>query len=250
MNKPRIVITNQDAKLVLSAYRPSGADARDPFVEEALEQTKRDPELWEWFVKQLAFDDVIVSRLRTIEPPAGLHSEILAGLRAIRVPRRPVGPWLAVAAALLVAVMVLSYNEFFEPLRLDRLDAFCSDCLAQFNPAVQFDLESPDLRQTQEFIRTRQAPAAPVITGSVATMPTAGCKTFRWSGRWVSLTCFKLPSGQLLHLFVVDESAFGSRPIPTEFLEIGQWHVKFQEENGVVMMWASRASMNEIKKYL
>jgi hypothetical protein len=40
------------------------------------------------------------------------------------------------------------------------------------------------------------------------------------------------------------------RPIPTEFLEIGQWHVKFQEENGIVMMWASRASMNEIQKYL
>ena len=102
MNKPRIVITNRDAKLVLSAYRASGADARDPFFEEALEQTKRDPELREWFVKQRAFDDVIVSKLRTIEPAAGLHSEILAGLRAIRVPRRPVGPWLAVAAALLV----------------------------------------------------------------------------------------------------------------------------------------------------
>jgi hypothetical protein len=95
MNKPRIVITNQDAKLVLSAYRPSGSDARDPFFEEALEQTKRDPELREWFVKERAFDDFIVSKLRTIEPSAGLHSEILARLRAIRAPRRPVGPWLA-----------------------------------------------------------------------------------------------------------------------------------------------------------
>jgi hypothetical protein len=127
------VITNQDVKLVLSAYRPNGADARDAFFEEALEQAKRDPELMEWFVKQRVFDDVIFSKLRTIEPPAGLNLEILAGLRTIGEPRRAVGHWLAVAAALLVAMMVLSYNGFFEPLKLDRLDEFCSDCLVQFN---------------------------------------------------------------------------------------------------------------------
>ena len=44
----------------------------------------------------------------TIEPPAGLNLEILAGLRAIGEPRRVIGPWLAVAATLLVAMMVLS----------------------------------------------------------------------------------------------------------------------------------------------
>jgi hypothetical protein len=244
------VITNQDVKLVLSAYRPNGADARDAFFEEALEQAKRDPELMEWFVKQRVFDDVIFSKLRTIEPPAGLNLEILAGLRTIGEPRRAVGHWLAVAAALLVAMMVLSYNGFFEPLKLDRLDEFCSDCLVQFNATVQLDLESPDFPQTQEFIRARQAPTAPAIPVSVAKMPTAGCKTFRWNGRWVSLTCFKLPNGESLHLFVIDEKAFGSRSIPTDFREIGRWHVKFQEENGIVMMWASRASMNEIKTYL
>jgi hypothetical protein len=43
---------------------------------------------------------------------------------------------LAVAAALLVALRVLSCSAFFEQLKLDRLDAFCSDCLAQFNSAV------------------------------------------------------------------------------------------------------------------
>ena len=99
-------MTNQDAKLVLSAYRPNGADARDPFFEQALQQAKRDPELMEWFEKQRAFDRVIVAKLRTIEPPAGLNSQILAGLRAVRVPRHSVSPWVAVAGALLVAMMV------------------------------------------------------------------------------------------------------------------------------------------------
>jgi hypothetical protein len=104
-NNRRIVNTNQDVKLVLSSYRPNGADARDAFFEEALEQAKRDPELMEWFVKQRVFDDVIVSKLRTIEPPAGLNLEILAGLWAIGEPRRAVGHWLAVAAALFVVMI-------------------------------------------------------------------------------------------------------------------------------------------------
>ena len=29
--------------------------------------------------------------------------------------------------------------------------------------------------------------------------------------------------------------AFGSRSIPTDFRESGQWHVEFHEENGVVI---------------
>jgi len=79
LRKHRISMTNQDAKLVLSAYRPNGADARDPFFEQALQQAKLDPELMEWFQKQRAFDRVIVAKLRTIEPPAGLNSQILQG---------------------------------------------------------------------------------------------------------------------------------------------------------------------------
>ena len=249
-NKPRILMTNQDAKLVLSAYRPDGADARDSLFEQALQQAKRDPELIEWFVRERAFDGAIVAKIHTIEPPAGLNSQILAALRAIPVPRRSVSPWFAVAAVLLVAMMVLTYNRFFEPSKPDRLDQFCSDCLVQFNSPVQFDLESPDLRETQKFIRTRQAPTATAIPDSVATMPTAGCKIFRWKGQLVSVTCFKLPSGESLHLFVIDEKAFDRRPIPTDFREIGRWHVKFQEESGKVILWASRASMDEFKRYL
>jgi hypothetical protein len=146
--------------------------------------------------------------------------------------------------------MVLTYSRFFEPSELDRLDQFCSDCLVHLNSPVQFDLESPDLRETEKFIRTRQVPTATAIPDSVATMPTAGCKIFRWKGQWVSLTYFKLPSGQLLYLFVVDENAFGSQPIPTDFREIGRWHVKFQKESGKVILWASRASTDEVKTYL
>jgi hypothetical protein len=77
-----------------------------------------------------------------------------------------------------------------------------------------------------------------------------GLQNLSLEGQWVSVTCFKLPSGESLHLFVIDEKAFDRRPIPTDFRKIGRWHVKFQEESGKVILWASRASMDEFKRYL
>jgi hypothetical protein len=44
-----------NAKLLLSAYRPNGADAQDPVFKEALELTQRDPELARWFRGRAGF---------------------------------------------------------------------------------------------------------------------------------------------------------------------------------------------------
>jgi hypothetical protein len=84
-------MSNYDAKLVLSAYRSGDADAEDSFFKKAVKQAKRDPELMEWFMKQRAFDDVIVAKVRTIEPPAGLKVQILGMLRAARLPPHQIG---------------------------------------------------------------------------------------------------------------------------------------------------------------
>jgi len=84
-------MSNYDAKSVLNAYRSANADAEDPFFKDALKKAKRDPELMDWFMKQRAFDDVIVAKIRTIEPPAGLNVQILAMLRATRLPPDQVG---------------------------------------------------------------------------------------------------------------------------------------------------------------
>ena len=45
MKEPRNEMTNERAKFVLGAYRPNGADAKDPTFAEALEQAKHDPNL-------------------------------------------------------------------------------------------------------------------------------------------------------------------------------------------------------------
>ena len=45
-------MNNQEAKLILQAYRPGGRDTFDPLFAEALEQARRDPELQKWFAER------------------------------------------------------------------------------------------------------------------------------------------------------------------------------------------------------
>ena len=65
-------MNNQEATLLLHAYRPNGQDADDPRFSEALEQTRRDPALGRWFADQQAFDQAVSERLRGLPAPAGL----------------------------------------------------------------------------------------------------------------------------------------------------------------------------------
>src|SRR5579871_3009993 len=99
-------MNNQEAKLILQAYRPGGEDASDPLFAEALEQARRDPELQKWFAEQIALETHLKARLETAIPvPRGLKSDLLA----LRKTSRP-APWwwwlqpmrLAAAAAVVL----------------------------------------------------------------------------------------------------------------------------------------------------
>ena len=43
---------SNEARQLLEVYRPSGADAQDPQIQEALKQADRDPALAGWFEEQ------------------------------------------------------------------------------------------------------------------------------------------------------------------------------------------------------
>jgi len=80
-------MNNQEARLILQAYRPGGEDASDPLFAEALEQARRDPELQKWFAEQNALEARLQTRLeRAIPVPRGLKSDLLALRKISRVP--------------------------------------------------------------------------------------------------------------------------------------------------------------------
>jgi hypothetical protein len=253
MKKPRTEITNESAKFVLNAYRPNGADARDPVFRAALEQSTRDPELAAWFKEQRSFDLLIAGKLAEFEPPATLYSAILAGI-ANRIPVRrfTFRPFLALAAVLVLSGAILLPLYMESTSRSKLVEQYQRANLTMLNsaPAPKLDLVTTSFSRTQEYLAEMKAPCIPFLPGSLLDLPTAGCKRLQWKGQELSLTCFRLPSGELLHVFVIDDKAFSSLNVGDEFRDMNGWHFKCQRRAGMLLMFVSRASMAEIKQYI
>ena len=253
MNKPRTEITNETAKFLLNAYRPNGADAQDPVFRDALEQAARDPELGAWFKEQRGFDSMIVEKLSGIEPPATLRSAILAGINNHPSARRfSIRRFLALAALIVLSAAILVPMYTRRHSGSDLIDRYQKANLAMLSaaPTPQLDLLTASFSRTQEYLEEMQAPCIHSLPASLLALPTAGCKTLRWNGQALSLICFRLPSGELLHLFVIAEKALRPIDIGAGFQEINGWHVKFEQSNGMLVMFVSRALMAEINQYI
>ena len=101
-----------EAKFLLRAYRPQGADAQDPAFAEALAAARNDPELAAWLAAEEAFDATLAGKLREITPPAGLEEAIIAGIRASEPAARPlrkISPlWFGLSMAAGIALVTVA----------------------------------------------------------------------------------------------------------------------------------------------
>jgi hypothetical protein len=251
MKKPRTEMTNERAKLLLSAYRHNGADAQDPFFHEALEQATRDPELASWFTKQRGFDALIVEKLNSIQPPPSLQSAILDNIRSGPSRNRlRFGSILAMAAILVLSGILLSLM-FRQGTDSRSLAQYQNAALAVLSGgAPRLDLMTSDFSRTQEYLLERAAPRAPAVPASLQELQTAGCRAIDWNGKMVSLTCFRLPSGELLHLFVIDAKSLNEPALRPGIQEINGWHVECRRQNGMLLMFVSKAPMSELTRYI
>jgi hypothetical protein len=253
MKNPRTEITNESAKFVLHSYRPNGADARDPIFRAALEQAARDPELGAWLKEQRAFDSLIAGKLAEFQPPATLYSAIMAGI-ANRSPIRRfnIRPLLALAAVLVLsgAILLPFYLESSSRSKLIEQFQRANLTMLSSTPVPQLDLVTAEFSRTQEYLAEMKAPCIPSLPGSLLDLPTAGCKTLRWKGQDLSLTCFRLPSGELLHVFVIDEKAFRSINLADRIDDMDGWHFKCKRIAGKLLMFVSRASMSEMRQFI
>ncbi len=246
-------MTNEAAKFVLNTYRPNGADAQDPTFRAALDQAARDPDLAAWFKEQRSFDSLLAAKLTEIQPPPNLYSAIVAGMD----PRSPIrrfamGPILALAAVIVLSGIILlpMYMEHQTKTELIRQYQKANLTMLSSPGFPQLDLVTNDFSRTQEYLAHMKAPIIPHLPGALLGLPTAGCKAFYWNNQELSLTCFRLPSGELLHVFVIDENAFHSTKIEDSFRDMDGWHVKFERHGGMLLMFVSHAPMAEIKQYV
>ena len=150
-------MNNQEAKFILSAYRPSGEDACAAAFAAALEQVNRDPDLAAWFAGQRALDVATTNAICSIAIPQDLRANILAGAKISRRRfwgRRPA--LLAIAASLVFFAVITDIW-----MRPSHLDPWQNDALAAISKFVPdqdpFDHIAADSRELQQWLQAHNA---------------------------------------------------------------------------------------------
>ncbi len=207
---------NEQAKLILGAYRHTGEDASDPFFAEALEQARVDPEFAAWLAEERQFDQAMTRTLRAQEPPEHLRQTLMLGNKVVSLHRRrpfwaqPV-PWLALAAAL---ALFLGLSLLFQQSGPSVTGPQLAREIIELAESGKITLGkmSSNPEELRSWLATRGSPHDFTIPAGLRGYPGVGCQTYVVNGTKVSLMCFMLGKDQVVHLFVVDENALKDAP--------------------------------------
>jgi uncharacterized membrane protein YbaN (DUF454 family) len=201
-------MNNQEAKLILQAYRCGGEDASDPLFAEALEQARRDPELQKWFAEEKALDAHIQASLQTAIP---IPRELKSNLLALRKINRP-APWwwfqpmkFAVAAAVLLLLGLIAF--LLLPQEPTQLASF-RETMARYSLQQQGHVayESHDLAKIQQWLQDQGMETNFDLPAILPGKSTQGCRVVEWHGRKATMLCFVLDDGEHMDLFVMDRT--------------------------------------------
>lgn len=194
-------MTNEEAKFILSAFRPNGSDAGNRAFVEALRMSGEDPMLGEWFVRSRAHDSAVSGKLGRIAPPDGLREAILAGAR-VSEPRRGNGlsfAWIAgLAAAAALAVVLFSMRA---PVRPEAAAAayagFAINDMLNEKHGGSGEPAGALIAELQT--KGARMPAADQI--DFEKLRVTGCRTLSFAGHDVLEVCFAR-DGAVFHLYV------------------------------------------------
>ena len=199
-------MNNQEAHLILQAYRPGGQDASDPLMAEALEQARRDPELQKWLAAEQALDLRIQTKVRSaIIVPVELKANLLAlpkMARPVSRWRRPI--WLAAAAVAFLLGIAALWLRPGNPAQLASFRETMVRYSMQEREHITF--EASDITQIQKWLQSRGIKTDFELPGGLGGKRTEGCRVVEWNGQKVALICFVLTDGHHLDLFVLDRA--------------------------------------------
>ena len=202
-------MNNQEAKLILQAYRPGGQDASDPLFADALEQARRDPELQKWFAEEQAFDTHMQARLqKAIEIPVDLKASLLAQRKAVR----PKVWWwqslrLTAATALVVLLAALAV-VWLKPAGPPPFAGLRELAVKNSRPAadhVSFMVQ--DEAKIKDWLKAQNVATDFNLPGALRASVPHGCKVLDWRGHKVTMLCL-MPGGSHVDLFVIDGTHF------------------------------------------
>jgi hypothetical protein len=212
------MMNTQQAKEILSLYRPGTADAEDPSFAEALRLCGQDPELERWFNDRCAVYAAVREQFKRVAVPDGLKAQILSE-RKVHAPafwRRPV-VLAAAAAVVLFAGLWFSRSSGKGPGFSAYLDQMVSKAFRGYG---MFETTSPE--QVRAYLAKQQAPANFVVPENLQrNAKLLGCAAVTWEDKPTSMICFHsgkpLRAGQTtdLWLFVTERGTVPGAPTGT-----------------------------------
>jgi hypothetical protein len=241
---------NQEAKRVLQTLRPGDPVAKQPPFSTALALADDDPDLKAWWEAQQAFDQKVAAKLQNVPLPADLRDNILAARKIEAFPAQPrFSYWLAAAA--MVAILCLA-GTVWENARHVSSANYDQAALAFLDhDAPPLGMTSADHDKILAWLKERNAPTGS-LPAKMSTLPTVGCQKFAVAGHSVSLICFALAGGRLVHLFLVNQTDLSDPPSRTgpEFKEIQGWSTASWSDDKMSYMLATQASPDTLRQLL
>lgn len=242
-------MTHDEARFLLHAYRPNGADGGDPTLRDALEHAQRDPALRAWFEREQSYDRAVADKLRAITPPPGLREAILAGARVSSVPawwRRPA--WLAAAASVaILLVATFAWVRRGPLISLDEATRVAVHDMASETTHGSHGTQFGAIGTWLENPANRLGAGVPV---DLAQLRAQRCRTVRLGGREMFEICFQ--RGTWYHVYIAPRRGFdadlGARePV---FREQGQVATATWSDAKHVYVLATQAGIDALRGVL
>src|SRR5262249_47348117 len=136
-------MSRDQAKEILSAFRPGTEDERDPVFIEALQVAEHDTELAAWLAERQAFDSAVKGRLAASPLPLGLLEEIRIGATHRQTEARQKRQRLMALAACLVLFLTLAgLWMYHRNVQTTQFAACRSDMVRFLQQFPRLDLET------------------------------------------------------------------------------------------------------------
>lgn len=190
-------MSNNEAKFILSGYRPGGRAAADPAMAGALARAKRDPALGAWFAREQAHDAAVAGKLRAVVPPAVRREAILTGARMIGGAERADGGasagrkgapparrawwvqpvWLAAVAAVAMLVSLAAWR--MAPLRGEGFEEFAVNFV---NTGFPLQKRRAEVAAPTTWLGEQHGPLPEALPARFAELRALDCRTLRFKG--------------------------------------------------------------------
>jgi hypothetical protein len=215
-------MTHDEARFLLTARRPSGADDVEPEMAEALEAARGDAALAAWLDDQRAFDAAVAAKMLEVSPPADLRSWILAGRRVSAASSRRRWAWWAGVAAIVVGLA----SWLAWPRGRPTLASVQEQAVHWFEHDFRMDFDVTDSRTaaiTEWLARQKGINFSP--PKSLREAEAMGCKVFDCCGLPATLVCFKPDGSGVVHVFTVEASRLRDPPPASPgYRRMGAWN--------------------------